>query len=85
MIEKTEAIAAARAFVEARNPDEWIGASIVTSTGQIGDRTVWIIEVTPPPVEWTEIDWKPMRYFVDATTGRIAGFATERSQTLFNA
>ncbi|MBE7608420.1 hypothetical protein G6O43_26255, partial [Salmonella enterica subsp. enterica serovar 4:-:1,2] len=47
MIEKTEAIAAARAFVEARNPDEWIGASIVTSTGQIGDRTVWIIEVTP--------------------------------------
>jgi len=53
----------------------------------IEDRDTWVIsgvpEDSPEDKDWMYFLVQPTLYFVDATTGTVFGFETERGRTIF--
>lgn len=84
MIGEAEAIEAALRFAVDRQGD--LGDVEVEATRErIGEAEVWAVKLRERPSgedAWMEIDWKPVSYFVDFDSGRVIGFATERSTTM---
>ncbi len=83
MIGEAEAIEVALRFAGDRQGD--LGDVEVEATRErIGASEVWAVKVRERRSgadAWMEIDWKPVSYFVD-DSGRVTGFATERSTTM---
>lgn len=82
-----QAIEAARLFASKNASCAWDDTSVEVQVDIIEGRSTWIVSakeaLDPDQPAWTQIDWKPTSYFVDAESGRILGFANERARTMF--
>ena len=86
-IVETAAIATAREFVQARHGIPWDESSLEVYPDEIEGRSVWVVkasDATPDGEDaWMHPIWQPVLYFIDRETGKMFGFATERSKTIF--
>ena len=87
-IVRLQAIEAARRFAMAQGGSAWDDASIEARIGTVDGRAAWIVRAAdaldPAQPAWAQIDWKPVSYFVDAESGRVFGFASERCRTMLD-
>jgi hypothetical protein len=84
MIGEAEAIEAALRFATDRQGG--LGdLEVKAERKAIEGAEVWAVKVRERNAgadAWMDIDWKPVSYFVDGSSGLVIGFATERSTTM---
>ena len=85
-VAEQDAVEAARRFLASRGHVPWSENSVRTHVDVVEGRAAWVVtalDALPPgDEEWMRGDHEPVRYFVDAETGRLFGFEVRSSRTI---
>ncbi|MVA23683.1 hypothetical protein V6582_16010 [Agrobacterium vitis] len=87
MLAEDEAREALREFLAQRRHTPLRESLTTAERGMIEDRDTWVIsgvsEDCPEDKDWMYFLVQPTLYFVDAATGTVFGYETERGRTIF--